>query len=44
MRHYIFRNQIEGDEGTRIRRALEQGPSPSRGDPRGPVRSRSPSD
>jgi REP element-mobilizing transposase RayT len=33
VRHYVFRNQIEGVEGPRIRRALEQGPSLARGDP-----------
>jgi REP element-mobilizing transposase RayT len=26
VRHYVFRNQIEGAEGARIRRALEEGP------------------
>jgi len=33
VRHYVFRNQIEGAEGPRIRRALEQGPNLARGDP-----------
>jgi REP element-mobilizing transposase RayT len=39
VRHYVFRNAIEGAEGSRIRRALEEGPvrrrlrlSPSRAD------------
>jgi hypothetical protein len=26
VRHYVFRNQIEASMGTRIRRALEEGP------------------
>jgi REP element-mobilizing transposase RayT len=26
VRHYVFRNQIEGELGPRVRRALEQGP------------------
>jgi REP element-mobilizing transposase RayT len=26
VRHYVFRNQIEGDLGARVRRALEEGP------------------
>jgi len=26
VRHYVFRNQIEGAEGVRVRRALEEGP------------------
>src|SRR6266478_5398921 len=29
VRHYIFRNEIEGTEGPRIRRALESGPFPN---------------
>jgi REP element-mobilizing transposase RayT len=27
LRHYVFRNQIEGAEGVRIRQALERGPT-----------------
>lgn len=27
LRHYVFRNQIEGAEGSRIRQALENGPT-----------------
>jgi hypothetical protein len=27
LRHYVFRNQIEGEEGPRIRQALERGPT-----------------
>jgi REP element-mobilizing transposase RayT len=30
VRHYIFRNRIEATDGVAIRRALEQGPGPSR--------------
>ena len=30
VRHYVFRNQIEGALGAGIRRALEQGPRPTR--------------
>jgi REP element-mobilizing transposase RayT len=30
VRHYIFRNEIEGAEGPRIRRALETGPPTNR--------------
>jgi REP element-mobilizing transposase RayT len=26
VRHYVFRNEIEGDRGPRVRRAFEQGP------------------
>jgi REP element-mobilizing transposase RayT len=42
VRHYIFRNQIEGTEGPLVRRALETGPFPKaaarrvRGGPREP--------
>ena len=34
VRHYVFRNQIEGESGQRIRRALEEGPHAKRVDPR----------
>jgi hypothetical protein len=30
VRHYVFRNQIEGELGSGVRRALEQGPDWSR--------------
>ena len=33
VRHYVFRNQIEATEGSRFRRALEQGPPRARDDP-----------
>jgi hypothetical protein len=29
VRHYVFRNQIEGELGPRVRRALEEGPVPT---------------
>ncbi len=35
LRHYVFRNQIEGDQGPRIRHAYEHGPRP-RAAPRSP--------
>jgi len=43
LRHYVFRNQIEGDQGPRIRQAFERGPTRSV-DPRrrGPSRSTPP--
>jgi hypothetical protein len=27
LRHYVFRNQIEGDWGPRVREAFERGPT-----------------
>jgi hypothetical protein len=42
VRHYVFRNDIEGAQGARVRRALEEGPaghaqpSLSRASPRSP--------
>jgi hypothetical protein len=41
LRHYVFRNQIEGDRGPRIRQAFERGPTLAidparRGAPRSP--------
>jgi REP element-mobilizing transposase RayT len=33
LRHYVFRNQIEGDQGTRIRQAFERGPTAPRSPP-----------
>jgi REP element-mobilizing transposase RayT len=41
LRHYVFRNQIEGDRGPRIRQAFERGPTRAidtrrRGPPRSP--------
>ncbi len=38
LRHYVFRNQIEGDQGPRIREAYERGPSRAAG----PSRRRAP--
>jgi REP element-mobilizing transposase RayT len=44
LRHYVFRNQIEGDQGPRIRKAFELGPNrsvdppPSRGSRAPPLR------
>src|SRR5882672_5889273 len=32
VRHYVFRNQIEGALGARVRRALEEGPGRARGE------------
>jgi hypothetical protein len=29
LRHYVFRNQIEGEHGPRIRQAFEHGPHPT---------------
>jgi len=28
VRHYVFRNEIEGSQGARVRRAFERGPAP----------------
>jgi REP element-mobilizing transposase RayT len=41
LRHYVFRNQIEGERGTRIRQAFELGPTLAI-DPSRRVASRSP--
>jgi hypothetical protein len=37
LRHYVFRNQIEGALGPRVRQAFERGPDPGRrASPRSP--------
>src|SRR5258706_8592030 len=43
VRHYVFRNEIEGTSGARVRRALETGPAKARDAPTsraGPRRTR----
>ena len=42
LRHYVFRNQVEGAEGPRIRQALERGPLPLLDSWRRPLPPRSP--